>query len=553
MTTSATSRPQAVGSRPPEGRRAEVLVVGAGASGGVVARRLAEAGFDVVCLERGRWHEPIEYPGQYDDWELLTAKQWSADPNVRQLPEDYPIVTDDAEVVPLMYNAVGGSTILYAADWPRMLPSDFRTSSLDGVGDDWPLSYAELEPYYDRIDHAMGVSGLGGDPAYPSLTDPPLPPLPVGDGGMAVARAHDRLGWHWWPGRNAILSAPHDGRRPCVQWGACMQGCPEGAKASTDITHWPAAIAHGARLVTGARVTRIMTDDSGLATGAEYVDEAGRERFQPADVVIMAANAVGTSRLLLQSSSQRHPEGLANSSGLVGRRLMMHPFAVVTGIFEDAFPTWRGHVGCRITSLQFYESDPDRGFVRGAKWSMAPSTGGPLNAAMPSRAGEAVWGAEHHATVAERFGHALSWGIFGEDLPDHDNRVTLDPATTDDVGMPAPRIEYAVGDNSRRLLDFHRDRAEESLLEAGAHRIESAPLLRESGWHIMGTARMGDDPSTSVVDRWGRAHDVPNLFVVDGSVFVTSGGVNPTSTIMALALRTADHMVATRTAQQVPT
>lgn len=507
----------------------------------------------MVCLEQGRWHSLDEYPGQYDDWELLTQKQWSANPNTRGLPEDYPVNVDAAEVVPLMYNAVGGSTVLYAADWPRMLPSDFRTRSLDGVGDDWPVTYDDLEPYYDRVDARMGVSGLGGDPAYPSLADPPLPPLPIGDSGMTVARAHDRLGWHWWPGRNAILSAPYEGRRPCVRWGACMQGCPEGAKASTDLIHWPAARDLGARLVTGARVTRITVDGRGLATGAEYVDAVGRQRFQAADVVVLAANAVGTARLLLNSAAPSHPDGLANSSGLVGRRLMMHPFAVVTGIFERSFPTWRGHVGCRITSLQFYETDEDRGFVRGAKWSMAPSTGGPLNAAMPARAGEAVWGQEHHALVRERFGHALSWGIFGEDLPDPANRVELDPSLADTAGMPAPRIVYEVSENSRRLLAFHRDRAVESLEEAGAHRVEVAPLLRESGWHLMGTARMGDDPATSVVDRWGRSHDVPNLYIVDGSVFVTSGGVNPTSTIMALALRCADRMAERRTRQRTPT
>jgi choline dehydrogenase-like flavoprotein len=532
--------------------RAEVLIIGAGAAGGVVGLRLAEAGFKVVCLEQGAWPEPAEYPGQYADWELATQQRWSADPNVRRLPEDYPVNTEGAEVVPLMYNAVGGSTVLYAGDWPRMLPSDFRVRSLDGVADDWPLTYAELEPHYDRVDRQMGVSGLAGDPAYPPMADPPLPPLPIGREGMAVARAHDRLGWHWWPGRSAILSAPYGGRRPCVQWGTCMQGCPEGAKASTDITHWPQAIRHGARVVTGARVQRITTGSTGLATGAEYIDADGGSQFQPADVVVVAGNAIGTARLLLLSAGPGHPDGLANSSGLVGRRLMMHPFAVVTGTFNEHFETWRGHVGVRIASFEFYETDTDRGFVRGAKWSMAPSTGGPLNAAMPARAGKAVWGAGHHAMVRRRFGHMLSWGIFGEDLPDERNRVELDPSLTDPAGLPAPKVSYRISENSRRLLGFHTARAAESLQEAGAHTIDINPMLRQSGWHIMGTARMGDDPATSVVNPWGRTHDVGNLYVVDGSVFVTSGGVNPTSTICALALRFADQMVTARADQRVP-
>lgn len=531
--------------------RADVLIVGAGASGGVAGLRLAEAGFRVVCLEQGRWHDRAEFPGPRVEWELATMREWSANPNVRRLPQDYPVNAEASDIVPLMFNGVGGSTILYAADWPRLLPSDFRVRTLDGVADDWPITYPHVQPFYERNDRQMGVSGLGGDPAYPPGEEPPLPPLPIGEGAMEVARAHDRLGWHWWPGPNAILSAPYAGRRPCAQWGTCMQGCPEGAKASTDLTHWPAAIDRGARVVTGARVTRLVTGRSGLVTGAEYVDQDGREQFQGASVVILAANAIGTARILLLSKGNGASE-LGNSSGLVGKRLMMHPFAVVTGLFEKSFPTWQGHVGCRIHSLEFYQTDESRGFVRGAKWSMAPSSGGPLNAAMPARAGDSAWGAEHHRRVRERFGHALSWGIFGEDLPDPENSVGLDPELTDSSGLPAPKITYRIDDNARRLIDFQVERATESMLASGAFKVESLKMMREAGWHLLGTARMGDDPQTSVVDRWGRSHDVPNLFIVDGSVFVTSGAVNPTSTITALALRAADHMVASRSDQRVP-
>jgi choline dehydrogenase-like flavoprotein len=531
---------------------ADVVIVGAGISGGVVGRQLAEAGFSVVCLEQGDWHDRSEFPGQRPDWELVLRSQWSANPNTRRLSEDYPIDSSASEVEPLMYNAVGGSTILYAADWARLAPSDFKTSTLDGVGDDWPIGYEALQPFYDRTDRDMGVSGLAGNPAYPSGADPPLPPLPIGESGMWMARAHTRLGWHWWPGTNAILSAPYEGRRPCVQWGACMQGCPEGAKASADLTHWPAALASGAELITGARVTRIAVNSHGLATGVTWMDRSGNESFQAGRVVVLAANAIGTARLLLVSAQQGHPDGLANTSGLVGRRLMMHPFAVVTGVFDQRFETWKGHVGCRISSMQFYESDQTRGFVRGAKWSMAPSTGGPVNAAMPSRAGEVCWGREHHRRVRSRFGHCLSWGIFGEDLPAAENRVELHSELRDGSGLVAPKVTYRVSSNTRRLLEFHVARASESLLEAGAHTIESSQLLRESGWHLMGTARMGEDPDDSVVDPFGRSHEVANLFVVDGSLFVTSGGVNPTSTICALALRCAERMIEGRRGQKTP-
>ncbi len=532
--------------------RADALIIGAGASGGVAARHLAESGFDVVCLEQGDWPDRSAFPGNRPDWELAIRQRWAMSPNVRRLPEDYPVNHDDSEIEPLMYNAVGGSMIIYAGTWPRMLPSDLRVRTLDGVADDWPISYDELVPYYDTVDRQIGVSGLAGDPAYPPHADYPLPPLPLGIAGRRVAEGHNRLGWHWWPEPNAILSAPYDGRRPCVQRGVCTSGCAEGAKASTDLTHWPRALAAGARLITGARVSRITVGAGGLATGANWLDRDGVEHHQRADVVLLAANAVGTARLLLLSADDRYcPDGLGNSSGLVGRRLMMHPFSVVTGWWDDSVEGWQGQFGASITTYQFYETDPERGFLRGAKWALSP-VGGPLNHILPLRAGSEVWGADHHDLMARTFGRGASWAIFGEDLPEESNRVELDPDQSDGVGIPIPRVHYRISGHSRRLMAFHESRAAESLEASGCQAVDVASLIPYSGWHLMGTARMGTDPATSVVNAAGRAHDVPNLYVLDGSVFVTSSGVNPTCTISALALRTADLLVRSRRFQKVP-
>ena len=294
---------------------------------------------DVLCLEQGDWPDRAAYPGPKPDWELQAMKQWAPDPNVRGGPADYPIDVSASDIVPLMYSGVGGSTVLYAGDWPRLTPSDFRVRSLDGVADDWPLTYEELEPYYDRIARQVGVAGFAGDPAYPAGADLPLPPLPLGRGVMDVVRAHDRLGWHWWPAPSAILSAPVRGPARVRAAGAsCMQGCPEGAKASTDVTALAAGDrarrprAHGRarrrRLLLGAGRPR----DAAPST---WTRRAARERAE-ADVVVLAANAVGTARLLLLSAGGAFPDGLANTSGLVGRRLMMHPFAVATGVFPRA-------------------------------------------------------------------------------------------------------------------------------------------------------------------------------------------------------------------------
>jgi hypothetical protein len=300
-------------------------------------------------------------------------------------------------------------------------------------------------------------------------------------------------------------------------------------------------VAAGGRLVTGACVVAIPTDARGLATGAEWVDEEGRAHFQAADVVLLAANGIGTPRLLLASASPGAPGGLANSSGLVGTRLMVHPLALVRGLFRQDLESWRGHAGGSIVSYQFYASDQRRGFVGGAKWAMAP-TGGPLRAALTNGG---AWGDGHHRHVRDRFGCSAHWGLVCEDLPNPENRVDLSPTLTDRAGLPAPRITYRIDDNTRALCEWHIEKARESLVEAGAWHTEVEFRYPPNG-HFMGTACMGDDRDHSVVDRWSMAHDVPNLGVIDGSTFVTSGGVNPTSSICALALRAVDHLIAHR-------
>jgi len=531
---------------------AEVLIVGAGASGAVAAKHLAENGVKVVCLEQGPKVDNGEFYGDKPEWELMAQKRWHPNPNVRDLESDYPINTDESDVNPLMYNAVGGSTILWAAHWQRFMPSDFRVKTFDGVAEDWPFTYEDLEPFYDRMEIEMGVSGLAGDPAFPPMTPPPLPPLSIGKIGMKAAEGMNKLGWHWWPGPNAIPSRDYQGRNKCVRRGTCLTGCPERAKASTDHTHIPLAVKNGAKVITGARVRQIEINDEGRATGAIYVDRAGRERRQRAEIVIVCCNGIGTPRLLLASAGDRYPDGLANSSGLVGRNLMMHPYAAVTGHFDEPLESWLGPAGQTIQSMQFYETDTTRGFVRGAKWQVMPS-GGPLGmrAAYGGKPLEEAWGPNLHRSTRKVFGRSFEWGIIAEDLPDENNRVVLDPELTDSDGVPAPKLLYKNSENTRRMIDFHLDRVQEALVASGATDMKVTPLMRDCGWHLMGTCRMGADPSRSVVNQWGGSHDVPNLFIYDGSVFVTSSGFNPTGTICAIALRSVEHLIKNRRNQEV--
>jgi len=525
----------------------DILIVGAGPTGAVAAKRFAQAGRRVVVLEQGDWPDYSKARAGHPDFELTAGRYWSGNPNRRQAIADYPIDDTDSDISAVLYNAVGGGTVIYAAHWQRNMPSDFRVQSLDGVADDWPLTYEDLEPYYERVETDFGVSGLAGDPAFPPGKPLPLPPAPLGSMGRRVARAHNTLGWHWWPAPNAIATRAYGPLRPCTQRAACMWGCVERAKGSVDLTHWPQNIRAGVRLITGARVRRLEVNSHGLVSGAVYVDRGGADHFQKAAVTVLGANGIGTPRILLLSASSRFPEGLANSSGLVGRRLMMHPFGTVVGLFDEDLGSTHGLWGQHIHCLEFYETDPARGFLRGAKWGLQP-TGGPLSMTRNYPWGEnnAIWGIDFHKQLRKRLGHSAMWGIIAEDLPEAENRVVLDPLLKDADGIPAPKLLYRMSENSRHLLQFHLQRARESLQAAGAFETVIAPLIRETGWHLLGTAKMGPDPATSVVNEWGRSHDVPNLFVFDGSIWPTSSGMNPTATIAALALRCAEHLVEER-------
>jgi choline dehydrogenase-like flavoprotein len=534
-----------------ENQIADVVVIGSGPSGGVVTHTLAAQGLNVVCLEQGDWVNPTDYPVNHPEWELLIQRQWSHDPNDRRSPSDYPLDNSESDMAPVMFNAVGGSSLYFGAHWPRLLPSDFRVRSVDGICDDWPISYTDLAPYYDRVDAFIGVSGLGGDPAYPAGLDYPLPPHPLGKVGRRAAQGMNKLGWHWWPGANAIPSQRFKDLSQCARWGTCEWGCPESSKASADVAWWPHALRSGATLVTGARARLIETGTDGQATGVLWLDRDGVEHRQRANAVVLCANGIGTPRLLLLSASAAHPDGLANSSGLVGKNLMMHPNASVHGFYEENLESWLGPFGQLIHSMEFYETRPENDFVRGIKLHALP-TPGALTAVEVHRdlPYDQLWGSAIHG-VARTHANGIMWAANTEDLPDEANQVTLNSNLTDDSGVAAPKIHYRISANTRKILRFAVDRMEEIHAATGAIETFPVELWTDQPGHLLGTARMGDDPSSSVVDSFGRAHDVPNLFLADGSIFVTSGSANPTCTISALALRVADNIAATAKEQKV--
>ncbi len=520
---------------------ADVLIIGAGASGAAVAWSLAETRMRIVCLEQGFWPDPASYASNHRDWEARTFTESSISPNIRRAPADYPINEDESPISIANYNGVGGSTVYYAAYFPRFHPSDFRVRTLDGVADDWPIGYADLEPFYAENDRIVGVAGLAGDPAYP-YHEPPLPPVSLGRSGEHMARALNELGWHWWPGDAAIATRDYEGRARCLNLGPCQAGCAQGAKSSADVTYWPLAQRQRVELRTGSRVREITVDERGMANGAIYYDEEGVEQHQRAEVVIVACNGIGTPRLLLNSVSGRFPDGIANSSGLVGKNLMLHPWGRVQGTFDEYLESQYGPQGCCLWSQEFYETDPERDFVRGYNLQITRGRGPVTTALDGLDRGLIPWGDEHHSAFESYFGKTVNLGVCCEDLPEPCNTVTLDPQLTDSHGIAAPKITYRLSDNTERMLRHGLARGEELMRAAGAREVYSEGPLKMAGWHMLGTARMGFDPETSVVNEWGRSHDVRNLFIVDGSVFVTSGGVNPTATIQATALHIADRM-----------
>ena len=517
----------------------DVLIIGAGASGAAAAWSLADTGMHIMCMEQGGWTRQSEYATNFRNWEVRRGKQLQSSPNIRGLKTDYPINDKESPISIVNFNGVGGSTVLFSAHFPRFHPSDFRVKTLDGVADDWPIDYFQLEPYYQENDRIIGVSGLDGDPAYPDKKLP-LPPIPISKMGNVIGRGFNKLGWHWWPSDAAIISQAYEGRQGCINLGPCNSGCSQGAKSSADVSYWPLALRKGVELKTNCRVREITINDQGMATGVIYYDDEGNEREQKAEVVIVACNGVGTPRLLLNSRSAQFPDGLANRSGLVGKNLMLHPWNVMDGFFDEGLESHLGPQGSCVLSQQFYETDPTRDFDRG--YGIQVTRGSPpIATAINGYArGDIPWGRGHHEAFRKHFGTNISVSICIEDLPELHNSVTLDSDLTDGNGIPAPRINYRISENSQKMLAHARIKSRELLEAAGAWKIHDHGQIQYAGWHLLGTARMGTDPNNSVVNEWGRSHDVKNLFIVDGSLFVTSAAGNPTTTIQALALYVAD-------------
>lgn len=515
------------------------IIVGAGAAGSAVAWRLVSKGYKVLCLDRGPHMDPSDYPSTGTDWELKKRDNFNPVTALRQNAFDFPVDDSQSPIAVCNYNAVGGSTILYSGHFPRFLEVDFALKSREGLGEDWPISYEALTPYFALNEREMGLSGLVGDPYYPDI-ETALPPLPLGTSGETLARAFNAKGWHWWPSFAAIATRPHAGRSACINLGPCNTGCPQGAKASADITYLKQATRLGLTVIAEFAVSRVLVKD-GKAYGVEGFDSAGEPQVFLADNVILASSAIGTPRILLNSCSNEYPQGLGNESGMVGRNLMIHPLGYVEGVFPEKLDADSGPQGCMLYSLQFHRT-PGADHQLGYMMHALRGTGPVETALSALQKRKLSFGASLYEDFDTFYGKQLVIAIICEDLPDKENRLELDFTRTDRFGEPGVKIHYQLQDNSKKMMIHGMNRARELMGQAGALRSYAHGPVRNTGWHLMGTARMGNDPSTAVVDASGKVHGIDNLFVADSSVFVTSSCVNPANTIQSVALYLADRI-----------
>ena len=480
-----------------------VVIVGSGAGGGTLANELCQKGQRVVVLESGRNHTPDDFIN--DEWRSFKQLAWL---DKRTTSGSFRLAQDFPNLPAWTCKTVGGTTVHWAGCCPRFMEHEFKAPTyyggLDGVNAlDWPIGLSDVAPYYDRAEAKLGCTGTNG-----------IPQLPANNNYKVFANGAQRVGYkRFHTGRYASSPVPYKGRPATLQDGFNFQGVKNGSKWSTLTVELPQAAATGKLdLRAEAHVTRIEHDDKGIATGVTYVDGDGLEQFQRARLVAVAGNAIETPRLLLNSASSLFPDGLANSSGQVGRNYMRHLTASVYAIFDKPVHMYRGETMAGHIEDEA-PNDPSRGFVGG--YYMA-----------------GMW-------------------LVGEDMPQESNRVTLNHDELDDHGQPVPNVHYDDHANDLAMRE-HAWAAGEALYESvGAVRTIRTPPYPST--HNIGTTRMSERPEDGVVNSFGQSHDVPNLFVSDASQFTTGAAANPTLTIVALAIRQAEYIAEQLRSQAIPT
>jgi gluconate 2-dehydrogenase alpha chain len=541
--------------------KTDVVIIGVGAAGGILAAELGKAGMKVIGLERGPRLTTADF-NPHD--ELRYFQRQDLRPNVKLQPITWrPNANARGNPVPVQNygNQAGGGTVHYGTVSWRFHEDDFRARSQtierygasaipqDSSLVDWPLSYADLEPYYDQAEYDLGVSGKAGNVQgrkidggnvfeAPRRREYPLPALHVDQSGVIFDATARKLGYHPFPTPRAIISEPYKGRPACTYCGFCQAfGCHVGAKSSILVTKLPEADATGNfKLLTGAMCYRVNSDNSGRVTGVSYWAPDGSDNTIEAELVILTPFIYDNTRLLLLSKTDKFPNGLANSSGQAGKHLMAHMMARAFVTFDDRYVNvFMGPSAQKHTIDDFNADNFNHGgtnFIRGSQISIDTVNlqGGPIGATtMNPPPGIPRWGAAYRDFLAKYYARHASMVAQTENLPYADQTIDLDPNVRDQWGLPAPRLTYDWRrPNELARVEFMLKKMEELGHAMGATHVWRAPLGPGApGAHHEGGTRMGSDPKTSVVNRYGQSWDVPNLFVVGSSTFPSMSGFNP--------------------------
>jgi len=513
--------------------KVDAVVVGSGAAGSAIAAKLAVGGKKVVILEAG--------PERSND-DLVSSAIWA-----RRLKwTGDPVIESGENPVGNVFNAgygVGGSAMHHYAVWPRLHEEDFRSRTLYDEGVDWPISYDDIRPYYDGVQEECGVSGDAEREIWRPPGDPyPMPGVPLFTQGEILARGFERQGMSTAPLPLAVTSTQYKGRDACIWDGWCDAGCPTGALANPLTIHLPMAEEAGAILAARSPVTRILTDANGeYATGVEYATESGEKKELLADLIVMAAFTIQNPRLLLASANENHPNGLANSSGAVGKSIMAHPAALVYGIFPEQTQCYMGAFGGQLVNQDSYAKNThaEAGAFGSYQWMIA-------NAVKPndllgiSTTRPDLFGNDLHDFMKNSAQHFATMTGVIEDLPVAENAVTLSDQA-DAHGTPLASVTHTTHTKSKALWAAALEEGKAVFEAAGATEVWTGP---QAGMHIMGGTAMGDDPRSSVTNSYGQCHDISNLVIAGSGLFPTSAGVNPTFTIHALTARAGDHLLA---------
>ncbi len=502
-----------------------VVVIGTGAGGGTLANELAQKGVDVVALEAGGRYLPEDYIN--DEWPSFSQLAWL---DTRTTSGSWRVAKDFSGLPAWIVKAVGGSTVHWAGARLRFQEHEWKARTTYGDIDgatliDWPVDAAEMAPWYDKAEFKMGTTRTNGIPGLPGNNNYKV--FEAGAKALGYKDVHT--------GRMSINSQERDGRPACQQIGFCFQGCKIGAKWSAAYTEIPAGEATGKLEVREfAHVLTIEHDASGKVTGVVYADKDGNQQRQAARAVCVAGNSFESPRLLLNSASSMFPDGLANSSGQVGKNYMRHMTGSVYAIFDKPVRMWRGTTMAGIITDES-GNDPSRGFVGGYEMETL-SIGVPFMAAFLD---PGAWGREF-ASAMDGYENMAGMWLVGEDMPQEGNGVTLHPEVKDQYGMPVPNVHFDDHPNDIAMRNHAYKQGAAVYDAVGATRTFPTPPYPST--HNLGTNRMSDDPGQGVVNRWGQAHDIANLFVSDGSVFTTGAAENPTLTIVTLAIRQADYI-----------